>query len=443
MISPSWIIQKKRDGQELEKAEIQDFIQGLSNGKVTDYQATAFLMAVYFQGMKLKETVALTEAMIASGDRYDLSRIPGVKVDKHSTGGVGDKVSLILAPLAAACGLKVPMMCGRGLGHSGGTVDKLEAIPGYNVFPTPEEFVRVLERAGCAMTGQTSRVCPADKKLYALRDVTATVECIPLIVASILSKKIAEGTQALILDVKVGNGAFMKTREQARKLGTALIQVAKAMGLPARAILTDMNQPLGYAVGNAIEVRESIEILRNEKQPDLCSADLKELTIQLCAQMLELGKVTRNLVEGRKLAHLRLADGSAWKAFQNMVIAQGGDLTYIDHPETIPLASHRVTWTAKKSGYVVKMHTENLGRILIELGGGRRLASDTVDPTVGMVFHQKLGSKVQAGSPMVTLYAKESTDLSHAGAVMTQLSQSIEVSAAKKPVPKLILEKIN
>ncbi len=437
--SPSWIIQKKRDGKELEKQEILDLIQGLSDGRVADYQASAFLMATYFRGMTLNETVALTEAMLNSGERYDLTTVPGIKVDKHSTGGVGDKVSLILAPLAAACGLKVPMMSGRGLGHSGGTVDKLESIPGFNIQLTREQFTETLSRVGCAMTSQTSQICPADKKLYALRDVTATVECIPLITASILSKKIAEGADALVLDVKIGNGAFMKTQRQGQALAKTLIQVAKIMGLPARAILSNMNQPLGYAAGNAIEVKESIEILKNQKQADLCSADLKELTIQLCAQMLEVGKITKNLSEGRKLAHSRLTDGSAWKVFQQLVQTQGGNLEAIQDPNLIPLAPQRKSWVAKKSGYLVKMNTESLGRILIELGGGRKRASDPIDPTVGLTFHHKLGNKIKSGEPLVTLYAKEETQLEP---ILEELTRAIEISAAKKPVPKLIFEQI-
>jgi pyrimidine-nucleoside phosphorylase len=434
MMTPSWIIQKKRDGKELKKEELFYFIQGLSSGEIADYQATAFLMAVYFRGMSLDETVGLTEAMLASGEHYDLSSIPGSKVDKHSTGGVGDKVSLILAPLAAACGLKIPMMAGRGLGHSGGTLDKLEAIPGFNVNLDQNQFFDVLRRVGCSIIGQTSKIAPADKKLYALRDVTGTVECIPLIAASILSKKLAEGTEALVLDVKVGSGAFMKNRSQAQKLAKTLVQVAKKMKLPCRAVLTNMNQPLGYAVGNTIEVQECIEILKNEKMNELSSADLKELTIQLCAHMLQLGGVSRNLTEGRKLAHSRLADGSAWRVFQELVRSQGGDL-----PSRLENASRRVVWKAKKRGYIGKMNTENLGRILIEMGGGRKKASDAVDLGVGMIFHKKLGSKVQLGEPLVTLFAQDETNLTPLEGIF---HQSIEITSARKPVPKLIFETI-
>lgn len=440
MSTPSLIIQKKRDGKELKKDELHQFIQGLSSGAVADYQAAAFLMAVYFRGMSLQETVALTEAMLESGEHYDLSEVRGPKVDKHSTGGVGDKVSLILAPLAAACGLKVPMMSGRGLGHSGGTLDKLESIRGFNVNLTRDQFIQILGRVGCAMTGQTATIAPADKKLYALRDVTGTVECIPLITASILSKKLAEGTKALVLDVKVGSGAFMKTPAQARKLAKTLIQVAKIMKLPCRAVLTSMNQPLGYAVGNAVEVRESIEILKNEKSMDLCSADLKELTIHLCAEMLCLGKLVKNLTEGRRMAHSRLADGSAWKVFQELVKAQGGDplqIQTLSGQNGLALAPRAVVWKAKKRGYLCKMNTEELGKILIELGGGRKKTSDLVDPSVGMIFHKKLGNKVQIGEPLITVFSQEKTNLAP---LEQQFNASIEISRARKPVPQLILE---
>lgn len=440
MFNPSLIIKKKRDGKKLSKEEISAFIAGLSDGSptgVADYQAAAFLMAVYFSGMSLDETVALTEAMLKSGERYDLSKIPGFKVDKHSTGGVGDKVSLILAPLAAACGLKVPMMSGRGLGFSGGTLDKLESIQGFNVHLSREKFEKTLETIGCVMIGQSEKIAPADKKLYALRDVTGTVECTPLITASILSKKLAEGAEALVLDVKVGSGAFMKTRAEARKLAKTLTQVARKMKLPTRAILTNMNQPLGYAVGNALEVQECIEILRNEKKDDTSSADLKELTIQLCAHMLELGKVVRNMTEGRKLAHRKLMDESAWNIFQDLVRAQGGDVNQIIHPEKLPLAHRRVTWTAKKRGFINKMNTETIGLLLIELGGGRKKTSDQVDPGVGMVFHKKLGSQVRQGDPIATIYAQDKTDL---GPLELQFHQAIEITKARKPVPKLIFE---
>ena len=329
------------------------------------------------------------------------------------------------------------MMSGRGLGHSGGTLDKLESIPGFNVGMSHEKFEETLGKVGCAMTGQSDKIAPADKKLYALRDVTGTVECIPLITASILSKKLAEGTEFLVLDVKVGSGAFMKTKEQGRKLAKTIIQVAKKMGLPCRAVLTSMNQPLGYAVGNAIEVQESIEILKNEKNGDFSSTDLKELTIALCAHMLTIGGISRTVIDGRKLAQKRLADGSAWKVFQALVLAQGGDLSQVANPKNIPLAPVRVVWKAWKKGFISKMNTEEIGRILVEMGGGRKVASDRIDSRVGLAFHKKLGSRVQPGEPIVTVYANEGTDLN---ILETRFHESVEISGIRKPVPKLVFE---
>jgi len=445
MIIPARIIEKKRDKKELTSEEIRDFVQGLSTGEVTDYQATAWLMAVYLNGMSFKETVALTEAMLRSGEQYSLKHIPGVKVDKHSTGGVGDKVSLILAPLAAACGLKVPMMSGRGLGHSGGTLDKLESISGFNVKLSKSEFESVLERVGCAMIGQTDAIAPADKKLYALRDVTGTVECIPLIVASILSKKLAEGCEGLVLDVKVGNGAFMKNKPQAKILARTLVLVGRQMGLKCRALISSMDQPLGYAVGNSLEMIESIEILKSENLEkhylgeDLFSCDLKELTLQLCAQMLEIGKLVPNLNAGRKLASEKLADGSAYRKFLELVEAQGGSRAQVENPLKLPLAPQVVQWKVKRKGYLSKIHTDTIGQLLIELGGGRRRASDSVDPSVGFLLHKKLGARLIPGDPLVTVYASPQTDLKE----MEKAFQSaLEVSASRKPVPKLLVDAV-
>lgn len=443
MIAPAWIIQKKRDGKELSQEEILSFIQGVSSGKIPDYQATALLMAIFFQGMTLDETVSLTRAMLASGVQYDLSSILGPKIDKHSTGGVGDKVSLILAPLAAACGISVPMMSGRGLGHSGGTLDKLESIAGFRVGLEFDEFLKVLKETGCAMIGQSAKIAPADRKLYALRDVTGTVECIPLITASILSKKLAEGSRGLILDVKVGSGAFMKTREQARKLARTLIQVAKKMDLPCRALLTDMSQPLGYAVGNALEVEESISLLRNHRRDGLISSDLKELTLQLCAHMLVMAERARTLAEGRRLAMRKLEDGSAWKIFRKLVELQGGSLEQILQPEKLPSAPLQIPWRAREKGYLSKIDTEVVGRILVELGGGRKTAADSVDPAVGLIFHKKLGSRVQCGEPIATVHARSELS-ANGGPSLPELEEkflaAIEVSNMRKTVPKLVYE---
>lgn len=435
-MNPAWIIQKKRDGHELSENEIREFIQGLSTGEVADYQATAFLMAVYFQSMSLNETVALTRSMLESGERYDLSRVQGPKVDKHSTGGVGDKVSLILAPLAAACGLKVPMMSGRGLGHSGGTLDKLESIPGFRVGLSYREFREALSQVGCAMIGQSEKMVPADKKLYSLRDVTGTVECIPLIAASILSKKIAEGTNALVLDVKVGSGAFMKTRQAARKLAQVLVQVARKMGLPCRALLTDMNQPLGYAVGNALEVRECIEVLKNDPDSASRSKDLRELTLELCAQMLELGKVSKNITQARKKAEEKLRDGSAWKVFQEMVHFQGGPTNF---ENSLFFSRKTQIWSARKTGIIAGMNTEQLGKILVGLGGGRKRASDSIDTGVGLIFHRKLGKAVRKGEALVEVYAPDSLDLAP---WEEAFHEAIEIRGQRKTEPRLILERL-
>ena len=432
-ITPAWVIQRKRDGEELSELEIREFIAGVSSGEIPDYQATAFLMAVYFKGMTPHETVALTRAMLESGIRNDLTSIAGSKVDKHSTGGVGDKVSIVLAPLAAACGLKVPMMAGRGLGHSGGTIDKLEAIPGYRASLSPEEFKRVLSDVGCVIVGQSEKIAPADKKLYALRDVTATVECIPLIVASILSKKLAEGTGALVMDVKVGSGAFMKTKDQARKLGKALVQVARKMGLPCRVLITDMNQPLGSASGNALEIVECIEMMTG--QP--VAADFRELTLQLCAQMLQVGGLVKNVAEGRKLATRKLEDGSAWKLFLKMIEAQGGSAVPLLDTAKFPTAGQIVKWKAWKRGYLSKMDTQEIGRLLVDLGAGRKKASDPVDPSVGFIFHKKLGARVASGEALVTVHASASTDLA---ALEARFRAAVEITASRKPVPKLVLE---
>lgn len=440
--NPVQIIQKKRDGTALTQEEIQFFIHGLSQGKIPDYQATAFLMAVYFKGMTPNETAALTLAMRDSGERYDLSAIPGAKIDKHSTGGVGDKVSIILAPLAAACGLTVPMMAGRGLGHSGGTLDKLESIPGFRVQLSRDEFETTLKNLGCSIIGQTQKIAPADRKLYALRDVTATVDCIPLIVASILSKKAAEGTKHLLLDVKVGNGAFMKTRQEAHQLAIALIRTAKAMGLPTQAVLTDMNQPLGYSVGNALEIKECVEILRGlDTFPGLTSADLRELTLHLCARMLVMGKKVRTLQEGRKLATKNLENGKAYSKFKEMVQAQGGDVAAIENLELLPASKHQITLQSQKKGFISQMDTEAIGWMLIDLGGGRRVAEDKVDAAVGFVFHKKLGGRVNVGDPLVTIHLPDQAknQIKTRSFWDSEISKVIRISNVRPTIPKLII----
>jgi len=432
-MNPAVIIQKKRDGKTLTDAEIRFIINGLLDGTVADYQLSAFLMAVFFKGMTPEETVAYTHAMLESGERYEFKDIPGVKVDKHSTGGIGDKVSMILAPLAAACGLVVPMMAGRGLGHTGGTLDKLEAITGFNVNISKEKFTEALRTIGCAIIGQSEKIAPADRKLYALRDVTATVESLPLICGSILSKKLAEGTDVLVLDVKVGSGAFMKSKKEGTLLAKALIAVAKKSGLKCKAILTNMDQPLGNTVGNAIEIVECIEMLKTGTG----ASDLKEVTIQLCAQMLEAGGTVKTIAAGRKLANEKLMDGSAWKKFQQMVEFQGGSLKMIHHTTLFPQAPNKVEWKAGKRGYITKMNAEELGRMIVDLGGGRKKTADKIDPSVGFYFHKKLGAKVAAGDSIVTAYLPHGIDTA---AWERRFQSALTISLQRKSVPKLIME---
>jgi pyrimidine-nucleoside phosphorylase len=439
MISTPEFIQKKRDKTPLQPEEIRSFVLQASSGEIPDYQISAFLMATYFTGMNLDETAALTGAMVDSGERHDLASIKGAKVDKHSTGGIGDKVSIILAPLAAACGLKVPMMAGRGLGHTGGTIDKLEAIPGYRAVLNPEEFKNVLQKVGCAIISQSSTIAPADKKFYALRDVTATIECIPLITSSILSKKIAEGCQGLVMDIKVGNGAFMKTKTEAMQLARTLKAVGKKSGLELRATLSNMDQPLGYSAGNALEIYECIEIMRNERiNPyGLTSLDLKELTLHLCAQMLEVGKVVKNLAEGRKLATQKLQDGSTWKKFCEMIEAQGGDIGILNEPWSFTQAPRVIEIKAKKKGYVTEMDSEGLGRLLIKLGGGRNQVGEPIDHRVGIFFHHKIGSITRADDILATVFMNETSNSTE---IEDSLRKLIKIGSAKKAAPKLILE---
>ena len=433
------IIQKKRDATVLSPLELDRVVRGAVDGKIPDYQLSAFLMATYFTGMTFEETASLTRSMVESGESYDLSKVKGPKVDKHSTGGLGDKVSIILAPLAAACGLKVPMMAGRGLGHTGGTIDKLESIPGFRVVLPKEEFTKILNEVGCAIISQSTSIAPADRIFYSLRDVTATIECIPLITASILSKKIAEGANSLVMDIKVGNGAFLKKKTDALALAKTMRAVAKRSKMELRATLSNMDQPLGYAVGNALEIYECLEVLQNaDFNPySLSSTDLRELTIHLCAQMLEAGKVVKNLSEGRKLAIQKLQDGSAWKKFQEMVKAQGGDVSTLSEPWRYMKADRVIEIQCKKKGYVSEMQSEAIGRLLIALGGGRNAVGQPIDHSVGFFFHKKLGALVRAEDPLVTIFGNEKTDFAW---VEEQIHSMIKITTSKKTAPKLILE---
>jgi pyrimidine-nucleoside phosphorylase len=401
---PQDIIIKKRDGGTLTNDEIEFFVRGVNDGAFADYQASALLMAILWRGMTPQETAWLTDAMMRSGDIIDLHDVEGAKVDKHSTGGVGDKVSLILAPLAAVCGIKVPMMSGRGLGHTGGTVDKLEAIPGFRVQLTVPEFRQILQKVGVAMIGQTPQVVPADRKLYALRDVTGTVESIPLICASIMSKKLAEGIDALVLDVKFGKGAFMKSKDHALELATAMVAIGKVSGKPVRALLTAMNQPLGRAAGHTTEVIESIECLKGRESPDLM-----EVTYALASHMLILGGAAKDEADARNRLKTAIANGSALQKFREMCVAQGGDPNVIDDYTLLPTAKRllEITAPADAAGYVGEVDALKCGRAIMALGGGRASVADTVDHAVGIADLIKIGESVVPGTRLCTLHIND------------------------------------
>jgi pyrimidine-nucleoside phosphorylase len=393
------VIRKKRDGVELSRDEIEGLVNAYTTGDIPDYQVSAWLMAVVLKGMTRSETAALTDAMLHSGDVLDFSSLPARKVDKHSTGGVGDKTSLVLAPLAAAAGIAVPMISGRGLGHTGGTLDKLEAIPGFNVNLPVAEFRRVLELCGCAMIGQTAEIAPADRKLYALRDVTGTVESPYLICASIMSKKLAEGIDALVLDVKTGSGAFMKSEKDAAFLAELMVETGERMGKPVVALITDMDQPLGNKIGNALEVVEVVEILR-DNGPE----DLRDLCLELAGWMLHLGGVSRTVAEGKKQSAQLISSGKALEKFRQMVELQGGNAGIVDEVKMLPKARHTIEVSSAKAGYLAAMQCENIGTACVILGGGRERKEDSVDPAVGIVLHKKVGDRVAAGEPLATIH---------------------------------------
>jgi len=409
------IIVSKRDGRALSRDQIRSFVSGVTEGTLPDYQASALLMAIVLRGMSAEETAWLTDAMVHSGVRVDLSGIPGVKVDKHSTGGVGDKASLVLAPLAAACGVPVPMMSGRGLGHTGGTLDKLEAIPGFRVNLSLEEMKAALARTGCAMLGQTEQIAPADKKLYALRDVTGTVESIPLISASIMSKKIAEGIDALVLDVKTGSGAFMKTEADSRRLAESLVSIGNASGVRTEAIITAMDAPLGCAVGNALEVIECIEVLKGRGP-----ADLVEVSLELAERMLLVGKVAPYRPDAtRRVAEAR-ASGVGLERFQRIIEGQGGDPRVVDDYGRLPQVPGRHEVTADRGGYVVRLDAELVGRASVALGAGRDRIEDSIDPAVGIMVRATVGDRVGAGDPVLELHYRDPGRLNAALALLAR-----------------------
>jgi pyrimidine-nucleoside phosphorylase len=428
------LIARKRDGHALSDAQIHRLIASLGRGELADYQMSALLMAIFFRGMTDAETVSLTEAMLRSGDVLDLSDVPGIKVDKHSTGGVGDKVSLCLAPLVAAAGVPVPMVSGRGLGHTGGTLDKLEAIPGFRVDLDVARFHQIVAEVGTCLIGQTPRIAPADKRIYALRDVTATVEAIPLIVASILSKKLAEGIDALVLDVKVGRGAFMKRIEDARALATALVRVGTGAGKRVVALLTDMEAPLGRAIGNANETREALAVLRGGGP-----ADLVECTLALGAEMLRLGGVATTDEEARTKLRALIADGSAARRMERLIEAQGGDPRVVEQPERLIVAEVQVPVTAPRGGRIAGIDALELGLTAVAMGAGRTRADQPVDHAVGLDLAVARGDEVRAGDLLATLSVRRAED---AAPLLERVRSAFRVEDVGAAAPPLVLERI-
>ena len=429
------LILRKRDGGELAPEEVQFLVDGYTRGEIPDYQMSAFLMAVFFSSMTDREVSRLTECMMHSGEMMDLSEIPGMKVDKHSTGGVGDKTSLIVAPLAASAGVVVPMMSGRALGHTGGTLDKLESIPGFRTDLSPEEFRAVLKEHGLCFIGQSDRLAPADGKLYALRDVTGTVESVPLIASSIMSKKMAEGVDALVLDVKVGNGAFMKRQVDARRLAAMMVGIGRRLDKRVQALITDMNQPLGFAVGNALEVMEASQTLQNAGP-----ADLTRLSIELAARMIFLGKKTESLDEARRLAEQKLVDGSGYRKFKQVIQAQGGNAQALDKFELLPNATGMREIASPRAGYVSVIDAELVGTASNMIGAGRERKEDLIDPAVGVILEVKVGEKVDAGSVLCRLYYTREDHVEEAAELV---EDAFRISGQRPEERELILEVVS
>jgi pyrimidine-nucleoside phosphorylase len=411
MLLPAHIIQKKRDGHVLTEEEIRFFVHGFTGGELPDYQMAALAMAICFQGMNFDETMWLTRAMIESGKVIEWKRAPGVfYADKHSTGGIGDKTSLILAPLVACCGVKVPMISGRGLGPTGGTLDKLESISGFRTNLSLDEFQRVTDEIGCCMIGATPEIAPADKKLYALRDVTATVSCLPLIVASIMSKKLAENVDGLVLDVKWGSGAFMRSRDSSLELALAMVEVGKRYGKKVCALQTDMNQPLGQCIGNSLEVRECIELMSGSARAD----DLMEVTIALAAEMLVMAEAAKSIADAREILQKKLSSREPLKKFAQMIAVQGGDAKVCDDVSRLPVAKHKRPITVPASGFVHAIECDQIGYAVIALGGGRKVASDKIDFAVGFEQPKKIGDRIEAGEPLMVMHYDNEAHATHA-----------------------------
>lgn len=429
------IICKKRDGEALTKEEIGFFVKGYVSGEIPDYQASALCMAIYFRGMNDDEILDLTLAMMNSGETVDLSGIEGIKADKHSTGGVGDKTSLVLCPMAAAAGLKIAKMSGRGLGHTGGTIDKLESFPGFTVEISEERFLENVNRIGISIIGQSKNLVPADKKLYALRDVTGTVPSVPLIVSSIMSKKLASGGDIIVLDVKCGSGSFMKTKEEAEVLAKQLVRVGKAAGKKTAAVITDMDEPLGNAVGNALEVKEAIAVLKGEKK-----GDLYELCMTLGSLMLVSAEKAASLEEARKMLEKTISDGSALKKLAEMVEAQGGDGRYVYDTSLLPGAEFTLEVPAPCNGYVKHIEADDIGLASMHLGGGRATKEDTIDLSVGIVINRKVGDHVSEGESIATIHANYRNKAHDAAEAVLRAYEFSKEKTVREPLIKEIIQ---
>ena len=434
-MNPIELIRKKRNGEELTKNEMLYLVLGYTKNKIPDYQFASFLMAVYFNGMTTDETAILTEVMLYSGKVIDLSSIKGIKIDKHSTGGVGDKTSLIIAPIAAAAGVNVPMISGRGLGHTGGTLDKLEAIPGYSTNLSLSDYKKVLKKCGLVLIGQTKEIAPADKLIYALRDVTATVESIPLIAGSIMSKKLAEGIDGLVLDVKTGSGAFMQKFSDAKELALSLLNTAKAFDKKVIAFITDMNQPLGNYIGNWFEVLESIKILRGEVVPDLC-----EVSFTLSGAMIYLGGKAKSIEDGIKLSKELIANGKAFEKFVELVKLQGGDTSYLYEPEKYSKSKYKLEVKSATAGFVSTIDTYQIGVAALELGAGRLKKEDVIDPKAGIIFHKKLGDKLVKGEIIAELFTDKKNVLNDAEKRIINALRVTDDKPKKQKLIKLIMD---
>lgn len=428
------IIEKKRDGYELTTEEIQFFIKGYTDGTIPDYQASALLMAIYFQGMNHRERKDLTMAMVHSGDQVDLSKIEGIKVDKHSTGGVGDTTTLVLGPLVASVGVPVAKMSGRGLGHTGGTIDKLESFPGFHVELTKDEFIQLVNEQKIAVVGQSGNLTPADKKLYALRDVTGTVNSIPLIASSIMSKKIAAGADCIVLDVKVASGAFMKNVADAKELAETMVEIGNSVGRKTMAVISDMDQPLGFAIGNALEVKEAIATLKGTGPQDLT-----ELCLTLGSQMVYLAKKAESVDEARQMLISAIQSGKALEKMKSFITSQGGDVAYIDDPEKLPQAKYKIELPAKASGWIEKMMADKIGLAAMQLGAGRETKESKIDLAVGIVLNKKVGDPIEQGESILTIYSNSE----NIEEVKNLLYHSIKISHSKISPPPLIHEIIS